>query len=64
MKFPKQLKEETPNSHILDQYENPDNPDAHYEGTAEEIWDDFGADLDMVVIGVGTGEPLRELLKN
>ena len=59
----KQLKEETPNSHILDQYENPDNPDAHYEGTAEEIWDDFGADLDMVVIGVGTGGTITGIAK-
>lgn len=59
----KQLKEETPNSHILDQYGNPDNPDAHYEGTAEEIWDDFGADLDMVVIGVGTGGTITGIAK-
>ena len=59
----KQLKEETPNAHILDQYENPDNPDAHYEGTAEEIWDDFRADLDMVVIGVGTGGTITGIAK-
>ena len=59
----KRLKEETPNSHILDQYENPDNPDAHYEGTAEEIWNDFGADLDMVVIGVGTGGTITGIAK-
>ncbi|PCJ50825.1 MAG: cystathionine beta-lyase [Candidatus Neomarinimicrobiota bacterium] len=59
----KRLKEETPNAHILDQYENPDNPDAHYEGTAEEIWDDFGADLDMVVIGVGTGGTITGIAK-
>ena len=59
----KQLKEETPNSHILDQYENPDNPDAHYEGTAEEIWDDFGADLAMVVVGVGTGGTITGIAK-
>ncbi|MCP4550251.1 MAG: cysteine synthase family protein [bacterium] len=38
-----------------DQYSNPDNPDAHYHGTGAEIWDDFGEDLDAVVIGVGTG---------
>ena len=51
----KRLNKEIPNSHILDQYGNPDNPNAHYEGTAEEIWDEFGSDLDMVVVGVGTG---------
>ena len=51
----KKLNKEIPNSHILDQYGNPDNPDAHYNGTAEEILEDFGTNLDMVVIGVGTG---------
>ncbi|CEK12102.1 pyridoxal-phosphate dependent enzyme [Legionella hackeliae] len=51
----KDLQREIPNSHILDQYANPDNPNAHYYGTAQEIIDDFGMDLDMVVAGVGTG---------
>ena len=31
------LNKEIPNSHILDQYSNPSNPLAHYDGTAEEI---------------------------
>lgn len=51
----KRLAREIPDAHILDQYANPDNPDAHYHGTAEEILTDFGTDLAMVVIGVGTG---------
>jgi len=51
----KKLNAEIPNSHILDQYCNPNNPNAHYEGTAEEILADFGTDLDMCVLGVGTG---------
>jgi cysteine synthase A len=59
----KRMQKEIPNSHILDQYENPDNPDAHYEGTAEEIWNDFGADLDMVVVGVGTGGTITGIAK-
>ena len=50
----KKLNKEIPNSHILDQYSNPSNPEAHYNGTAEEIIEDFGTNLDMVVIGVGT----------
>lgn len=58
------LQKETPNSHILDQYTNPDNPNAHYEGTAEEIWSDFGKDLDMVVVGVGTGGTITGIAKN
>ena len=57
------LQKKTPNSHILDQYANPDNPDAHYEGTAEEIWSDFGKNLDMIVIGVGTGGTITGIAK-
>ncbi|NCX93224.1 MAG: pyridoxal-phosphate dependent enzyme [Gammaproteobacteria bacterium] len=49
------LQKEIPNSHILNQYSNPSNPKAHYEGTAEEILADFGTDLAMVVMGAGTG---------
>ena len=51
----KKLQKEIPNSHILDQYNNPNNPAAHDEFTAQEILDDMGHHLDMVVIGVGTG---------
>ncbi len=51
----KRLQQELPNAHILDQYANPHNPNAHYKFTAQEIIDDFGQDLDMVVMGVGTG---------
>ena len=51
----KKLNAETPNSHILDQWENECNPEAHYKHTAQEILDDFGTDLHMVVMGVGTG---------
>lgn len=51
----KRLNEEIDDSVIPDQYENPDNPDAHYYGTGAEIWEDFGASLDMVVITAGTG---------
>jgi cysteine synthase len=51
----KRLQQELPNAHILDQYSNPNNPNAHYNFTAQEIIDDFGHELDMVVMGVGTG---------
>ncbi len=51
----KKLNEEIPNSHILNQWENECNPEAHYKHTAQEILDDFGTDLHMVVMGVGTG---------
>lgn len=59
----KELQREIPNSHILDQYTNPDNPEAHYHGTAQEIIDDFGKDLHMVVAGVGTGGTITGLAK-
>lgn len=59
----KRLQEELPNAHILDQYANPDNPNAHYYGTAQEIIDDFGDSLDMVVAGVGTGGTITGLAK-
>ncbi len=51
----KRLNQEIDDSIIPDQYENADNPDAHYYGTGAEIWQDFGAALDMVVMGAGTG---------
>ncbi|CAL8268577.1 unnamed protein product [Lota lota] len=49
------LKNEIPNSHILDQYRNPSNPMAHYDSTAEEIWQQCDGRLDMLVAGAGTG---------
>lgn len=49
------LNKEIPNSHILDQYSNPGNPLAHYDGTAEEILEACGGKLDMLVAGAGTG---------
>jgi cystathionine beta-synthase len=49
------LNKEIPNSHILDQYSNPSNPLAHYDGTAEEILDACDGKVDMVVATAGTG---------
>lgn len=51
----KKLNQEIPNSHILDQYGNPSNPDMHYRTTAQEIINDAGEGLAMVVMTVGTG---------
>ena len=59
----KKLQREIPNSHILDQYANPSNPEAHYDGTAQEILDVFGKDLHMVVMGVGTGGTITGVAK-
>lgn len=59
----KRLQKEIPNSHILDQYKNPSNPGAHYQYTAQEIWDDLGDSLEMVVVGAGTGGTITGIAK-
>jgi len=51
----KRINKEIRNSHILDQYGNPSNPLAHYDGTAEELIEQTDGKIDMVVIGAGTG---------
>jgi cystathionine beta-synthase/cysteine synthase A len=58
----KKLNAEIPNSHILDQYENRANPDAHYENTAQEIINDL-PQVDMIVAGVGTGGTISGIAK-
>jgi cystathionine beta-synthase len=51
----KRLKEVLPASDILDQYSNPSNPLAHYEGTAGEILRQLDGRLDVLVATAGTG---------
>jgi len=67
----KQLRDILPNAHILDQYANPDNPLAHYHGTAEEILAQTDGKLDLCVMTAGTGgtitgiaKKLKEKVKN
>ena len=59
----KKLNKEIKNSHILDQYSNLNNPDAHYKYTAEEILNEFDNNLDMIVMGVGTGGTITGIAK-
>lgn len=57
----KRLQKEIPNSHILDQYANKDNPLAHEYGTAEEIWEQTGGKIKAIVAGAGTGGTITGL---
>src|SRR5919204_5960908 len=49
------LAEEIPGAYKPDQYSNPANPEAHYETTGPEIWEQTGGDLAALVLTVGTG---------
>jgi cystathionine beta-synthase len=49
------LAEEIPGGFKPDQYSNAANPQAHYEHTAPELWEQTGGELDAIVISVGTG---------
>ena len=51
----RRLNKEIPHSHILDQYSNPSNPLAHYDGTAEELLQQCDGRIDAVVVAAGTG---------
>lgn len=50
-----ELKEKNSSYFMPRQFENPDNPEAHRQTTASEIWSDTDGLVDMVVSGVGTG---------
>ncbi|ORY02635.1 cystathionine beta-synthase [Basidiobolus meristosporus CBS 931.73] len=59
----RRLNKEIPNSVILDQYVNINNPMAHYEGTAEEILRACDGQVDMIVAGAGTGGTITGIAK-
>ncbi len=61
-----ELVNEIPGAIMLQQFENPANPQIHYDTTAEEIWEDSHGMVDVVISGVGTGGTLTgvaEVLK-
>lgn len=49
------LTEEIPGAFQPNQYFNQENPQAHYETTGPEIWEQTGGEIDVLVVGVGTG---------
>ena len=49
------LAEEIPGGFKPDQYSNAANPEAHYETTGPELWEQTGGEVDAVVVSVGTG---------
>ena len=55
VKRAEELVEETPGAVMLQQFKNPANPEIHCRTTAEEIWNDTGGAVDVIVCGVGTG---------
>ncbi|MGC8638986.1 MAG: cysteine synthase A [Isosphaeraceae bacterium] len=62
-----ELVKNTPGAFMPQQFKNPANPEIHRQTTAEEIWNDSGGKVDVLVAGVGTGGTITgcgEVLKS
>ena len=61
-----EISENVPDAYMLQQFNNPANPEIHKSTTAEEIWADTDGNVDIIIAGVGTGGTLTgsaEVLK-
>ncbi|HEY9770227.1 MAG TPA: cysteine synthase A [Coleofasciculaceae cyanobacterium] len=61
-----EISENVPDAYMLQQFNNPANPEIHKSTTAEEVWADTDGKVDIIVAGVGTGGTitgLAEVLK-
>ena len=61
-----EISENVPDAYMLQQFNNPANPEIHKSTTAEEIWTDTDGNVDIIIAGVGTGGTLTgsaEVLK-
>jgi len=59
----KRIAEEIPGGFLANQYFNPDNPRAHFEGTGPEIWEQMKGKIDVFFAGIGTGGTLSGIAK-
>ena len=59
----KELVASMPNAYLLQQFDNPSNPEIHEQTTAEEIWHDCEGKVDGLIAGVGTGGTITGIAK-
>lgn len=55
IKEAERLRDSIPGAVIMGQFENPANPEKHYQTTGPEIWEDTDGEVDIFVAGVGSG---------